>query len=246
MQILHTPSGVRFGIVESKQPSPAPTLFVFATRLEESLEDDSFYKAGRILSESGFLCVSLDMPCHGMDVREGEQPDRLEGWRTRLEADENIISDFTSKASAVLDYLIEAGYTDPQQVMACGTSRGGFIALHFAAADARIKAVAAFAPVTNLLRLREFCGTEQHATIDSLSLINHAEKLATRAIWLCIGNNDDRVSTDDAIAFTRRVVQDSSAPEKIVPVELHVLATEGHGIHATAHEEAAAWLLRQV
>ena len=246
MQILHTPTGVRFGVVEEKPNAPAPTIFVFATNLEQSLSNDDFYKVGRILAQDGFLGVSLDIPCHGADVRRGEQPERLEGWRTRLEAGEDIVAIFTAHASAVLDYLVEEGYTDTQRVAACGTSRGGFIALHFAAADARIKAVAAFAPVTNLLALREFIGMERDATSNSLALINHAKELVGRAMWLCIGNNDNRVNTDDAIAFTRRVVNDSVAQGVQANVELHVIASEGHGIHATAHEEAAAWLRQQV
>jgi len=246
MQILQTLTGHRCGLSGDKPSIPSPTLFVFATRLEESLSDDGFFKAGRILTEHGFLCVSLDMPCHGADARDGEVPDRLDGWRARLEAGEDLVAAFTARATAVLDHLIETGYTDPQQIMACGTSRGGFMALHFAATDARIKATATFAPVTNLLRLWEFFGAEEQAAVTSLALINHADKLAGRAIWLCIGNNDDRVSTEDAIAFTRRIVEVSAAPEKIVPVELHVIGTPGHGIHATAHEEAAAWLLKQL
>ena len=50
---------------------------------------------------------------------------------------------------------------------------------------------------------------EKHAGTRSLSIINSADKLAGRPIWLCIGNNDERVDTDKAIAFTRKVVAEA-------------------------------------
>ena len=62
-----------------------------------------------------------------------------------------------------------------------------------------VKCVAAFAPVTDLLALREFRGMEKHAATRSLAIINYADKLAGRPIWLCIGNQDDRVDTDKCL-----------------------------------------------
>src|SRR5205823_4645299 len=80
------------------------------------------------------------------------------------------------------------------------------VALDWAAADARVGAVAAFAPVTDLLVLREFHGMEKHAATKALDLREHAGKLAGRPIWVCIGNNDERVGTDQLIGLTRKVV----------------------------------------
>ena len=119
------------------------------------------------------------------------------------------------------------------------------MALHLAAADPRVKCVAAFAPVTNLLALSEFAAAKDHVAAKALSLANHAERLAGRPVWMCIGNHDERVSTDDAIAFTRRLtaVGVAAGKSKTPPVELHVMPSPGHSIHATAHQEAAAWIL---
>src|SRR5207249_1758397 len=128
---------------------------------------------------------------------------------------------------------------------ASGTSRGGFIAMHFAATDPRVRCVAAFAPVTNLLTLREFAGMEQHPATTSLALIHHAEKLADKAVWIIIGNKDERVGTDHAIALTRKIVAAWTHPERPANIELHVLPSMGHGLPANAYDEAAAWLLRQ-
>jgi predicted esterase len=245
VKTLQTPSGVSFALLGDKGVAPAPTLFIFAGSADDSLNNPDFAKIGHLLAKHGLLCVSIDVPCHGRDVRNGEQAGSLTGWRSRLEKEGDLVPAFTKKVSAVLDYLIKEGYTDPQKVAACGTSRGGFIALHTAVAEPRIRYVVAFAPVIDLLAVREFAGMDKHEVTRALALTNHADKLAGRAIWLCIGNHDERVGTDLSIAFTRKVVAASVAQKKPANVELHVMATDGHRIHSTAHEEAAAWLLAQ-
>src|SRR5207247_2644543 len=136
--------------------------------------------------------------------------------------------------------------TDAKKVAICGTSRGGFMALHFAAVEPRIRCVAAFAPVTDLPALSEFSGMDKHAPTMGLDLRRHADKLAGRSMWLCIGNADERVGTDQAITFTRKVVAASVAAKKPADVELHVMPTIGHRIHVTAHEEAAAWFAARI
>ena len=87
---------------------------------------------------------------------------------------------------------------------------------------------------------------QKHAATKKLDLINSTDKLAGRAIWVCIGNNDLRVSTDDVIGFCRGVVKSSTAKKKAANVELHVMPVIGHTIHDTAHAEAAAWMLKEM
>src|SRR5439155_27114503 len=136
------------------------------------------------------------------------------------------------------------------QIAACGNSRGACMAVHFAAAEPRVKFVAAFIPLTNLLIPFEFAGMESMESLPgkaafqkarALALINVAAKLAGRPIWVCIGNDDNRVGTDSAITFSRRVVEASNLQGERAAIELHVTATEGHGVYATGHEDAAAW-----
>jgi pimeloyl-ACP methyl ester carboxylesterase len=120
------------------------------------------------------------------------------------------------------------------------------MALHFAASEPRVRCVAAFAPVIDLLALREFVGMEKYLGTRHLDLRRHAAKLAGRGVWLCIGNDDQRVGTDQSIEFTRKVVSAARAAKKTADVELHVMPVIGHRIHATAHEEAAAWVAARV
>jgi len=170
VQVLQTTDGIRFGIVGSKPANPGPTLFLFANSLEETLQNSNYNEIGRRLAAHGFLQVSMDLPSHGAD----QPPERKEfpqalaqpaGTRRRLS--DSVLA----RASSVLRYLIDHGYTDPQRVAVCGTSRGGFIALHFAAVEPRVRAVAAFAPVTDLTALTEFAGMESHARTRALALV---------------------------------------------------------------------------
>lgn len=238
---LKTPAGHRFAILGEKPAAPAPTLINFATSPEATLPDPVYNKAGHLLAEQGWLSVCIDLPCHGQEVRPDE-PAGLDGWATRLKAEENVMADLTTRARDMLDYLIQEGYTDPTRVAVCGTSRGGFSALHFTAAEPRVAAVAALAPVTDLPILREFAGLRDHALTNSLSLSNRVPELIGRPVWICIGNNDDRVGTDACVSFARRLATDAAAAGKPAPIELHIMQTEGHRTHPTAHDEIAAWI----
>ena len=238
LKMLQTPSGVRFGSLGERRASPAPTLIIVGSDLEYSLTNDEINKVGRLLG--GAHCFGLDVPGHGIDVREGE-PQSLGAWRARLDKNENFVAKFARDISDILDYLIADGYSDPARIAVAGTSRGGFMGLHAMAEDSRIRAGVSFAPISELTILNEFKGLERHALTQSLALSQIAAKLADRPLWFCIGNNDRRVGTDSLIDFTRRVVA-ACKKGKTAPVEIHIMETEDHHIHDTAHEEAAEWL----
>ncbi|MBL7649811.1 MAG: alpha/beta fold hydrolase [Candidatus Hydrogenedentes bacterium] len=237
-----TPDGIEYGLWGTKVTYPAPTLFIFASDIKATLDNPYFRQCGDALAEQGYLCVSLDLPGHGTDQREGE-PGSLGTWRTRSDNNEDFIAPVTMRVRAVLDHLIATGASDPARIAACGTSRGGFMALHVAAADPRIRATAAFAPVTNLMALREFSGAKNTEHVAALSLLANAEKFAGRAVWLIIGDRDERVSSDDAIAFARRVTAISLEKTNEADVTLVVLPEpKGHTTPKGAPELAAEWI----
>jgi dienelactone hydrolase len=241
VELRETPAGVRYALrAPAEGQRPAPVLLVFATDAQRSLAEP-YDGAGRALAEHGWLCVALDAPCHGADSRPGEPP-QLEGWRARVAAGEPLLTEFCARASAVLDLLADEGLADPRRVAACGTSRGGFLALHFAAAEPRVGAVAAIAPVTELGALREFAGLEDDPAVAALDVAAQAQALAGRPVWITIGNRDARVGTDRAIRLARRLVEAAPADAAIAPVELHVTATEGHRADPRAYQDAATWI----
>jgi len=245
--VRRTPDKVRFGLIGEVGKTPAPTLIVIAHGIEDMQKQPVYTEVASLLAKQGWISVVIEPPCHGEDVRDGE-PAQLDGWRYRLEHEGDFVSAFSAKARAVLDVLIKDGVTDPERVAVCGTSRGGWLAFHLAASDPRIKAAAGISPVTRLTALREFATTRQREKAEQLDVARLAPKLAGRAVWLSIGNNDTRVNTDDAIAFTREVVRATARPDQpdaVIPVELLVAPTPGHSKIDQAHELLAAWLINR-
>jgi dienelactone hydrolase len=243
VQVLKTPGGVSYGIWGEKPTAPAPTLIILASTVEGTLGDPYYRRAGNILAEQGYLCVSIDLPCHGSEHRANEPP-QLEGWRYRAEHNEDFVAGFNKRLSEVLDDLIAQKYSDPARIAICGTSRGGFMSLQFAAHEPRIRCVAAYAPVTDLAALREFHGAEANAMVQSLDVRKQAEKLAGRPVWLIIGDQDERVSTDKAIDLARQITRASLQLKLASQVDLHVIAEpRGHTTPNGAIEGSAAWIL---
>ncbi len=246
LEVLQTDTAVRYGIWGDKSATPVPTLFVLSGTIEETLGDPYYRQSGNLLAEEGYLCVSVDLPCHGLQLRSDE-PNGLAGWRFRAERGEDFVAETVSRLNRVLDHLIQTGRTDARKVAACGTSRGGFIAIHFAARDDRVKCVAAFAPVTDLEVLREFKGLAQDPHVRPLALSRQADRLAGRPVWLIIGDQDRRVGTDNTISLARQITSASLAKKLSSQIELHVLPEpRGHTTPPGAAKQAEEWIRRQL
>lgn len=241
---LSTNDGAEFGVWPGIPDKPVPALFVMATTIDTTLGGPIYRQSGNELGLEGYVCITVDLPCHGKQIRSNE-PDGLSGWRHRCEAMENPMAELSQRLSKVLDHLIATGLVDPDRVAACGTSRGGFAALHFAAADRRVKCVAAFSPVTDLTALREFHGAENNPLVQQLAADQLAVPLADRAVWLIIGDRDQRVSTDACVRFARRVTESALAQNVSPQVELHVIPEPGgHTTPAVGPSMAAEWIRR--
>ncbi|MEX1231980.1 MAG: alpha/beta fold hydrolase [Planctomycetaceae bacterium] len=248
VEVLTTKEGIRFGIWPAKPKEPAPVLIVLANSIEGTLGDEYFRMAGNSLSQKGYFCVTIDLPCHGQEQRPDE-PAGLDGWRHRLENDDNFVAETNKKLSAVLDHLIDAGWADKDRIAAIGTSRGGFMATHFAAAEPRVRCVAAIAPVADLTDLREFVDVKNKDLVDQLALEHLAEKLAGRGVWMIIGDRDDRVNTDRTVALARRLTSKSLELGKPALVDLYVISEpQGHTTPrwAWSCEQAADWIERHL
>jgi predicted esterase len=221
-------SGRRFATTGIGRPT-TPLLFHLSTTAESSLVGE-FANMPRILASRGFLCASVDIPCHGQDRRAGE-PEGLDGWRFRIERREPLMVPFAAECAAVLDALIGQKACDPGKIFTSGISRGAFCALCLAAADPRIAGAAGLAPLTDLGALHELAG------LDVAPEQIDAARLAHKAVGLWIGNQDDRVGTDSAIRFAARSLASGA------DVELHVISgPSGHHVPARAESDAAAWI----
>jgi len=244
--VQKTSGGVEFGTWSSDITAPAPTLFILAGTIQSTLDSKYFRQCGNALAERGYLCVSIDIPCHGSQTRS-DQPNGLGGWSHRAGTDDDFVAEFNARMSAVLDHLIESGATDPSKVAVCGTSRGGFLAYHFAAHDPRVKCAAGFAPATDLAALSEFKGKEQHPLVKRLSVLSQADRLAGRSVWIIIGDQDERVGTHHAIELAQGITAASLAKKVPSRVELHVMPEpRGHTTPRGASQLAADWIHREL
>ncbi|MBS0632002.1 MAG: prolyl oligopeptidase family serine peptidase [Verrucomicrobia bacterium] len=243
LRVERLPDGMRFALLGERLARPCPTLFVFQGDIDVALKEPLYTEVGRIMARHGFLTVVLDAPAHGEDHHPGE-PAELAAWRWRLVHRQDLVGDFTRRARAVLEHLIAAGYTDPARVAAVGTSRGGYLAFQFAADEPRIRCAGGISPVTDLGALREFDGLALNPSVQALALSHRAPQLAGRPVWICIGNRDERVGTEAAIAFSRALVAATPAGQS-APVTLLVHDVAGHHSTLEDHERLAAWLLSQ-
>ena len=232
-----TKAGIEYGMWGRRPGINQPTLIVLGSTIDAILGSTYFRQCGNQLSaEAGWLCVSIDLPCHGSDTRPGESGG-LTGWRQRVEKGENFVTPFNNRLSDVLDHLIALGITDPDRIVASGTSRGGYLAFQFAAHDKRVKAGVGFAPVTDLRALREFEGMDDNELTQRLSLEATAGDLKDRHAWLVIGDQDKRVSTDLAIACARTMT------EAKVNTTFHLLSEpRGHTTPKGSADLAAEWI----
>jgi esterase FrsA len=251
---MRTPGGIEFVMIGTKRAQPAPLVVIMGNAAQQSLEDESIGLVGWLLQKQGFLSVALDLPCHGKDRRPGEPENGMSCWRTRLEKGENLLADYRTRLAGVIDHLVREGYADPARVGAAGVSRGGFMALHSAAAEPRLHYAVAFAPLTDLLALREFQGTTAAEPARALDVMLLAPKLVDRPVLLSIGNNDERVGTRHAMDFALRLMELSKEHKKPMThfwsgddIKLIVTPSEGasgHSSYQTAHQDAAEWIVR--
>lgn len=246
IEIQRTPGGVEYGCWGKPKEYPAPILFNLSGTIDATLSSPYFRQSGNELAELGYLCISIDIPSHGSQTVEG-MPDELAGWNDRATKGENFVEEFNLRLSKVLDHLLETGVADPEKIAICGTSRGGFLAIHFMAHDSRVKCAAAFAPVTDPAALRQFAKSGTHPMVKQLSLENQADKLAGRPVWIVIGDQDEGVSTQKAIDLATSITAASIKLKVDSQVEIRVMPEpRGHTTPKGAAAEAAKWIHQQV
>ena len=114
-----TLGGVEFGLWNQTSDKPAPVLLVLASTIDTTLGQAYFRQCGNELARQSWISVSIDLPCHGKQAREGE-PSGLGGWSYRLAKDEDIVYQCINEA---LRFLPLVANGDWQQAM---TELNGF------------------------------------------------------------------------------------------------------------------------
>lgn len=218
-------------------------LMTFAMDWKTSLTVEPYDITAQEFLKQGHRVLSFDIPNHGARVNEYGQA--ITGLRNAFVAGHDPFAMFTRDAVAVLDRCIEDGLTTPGKVVACGTSRAGYLALRFMAAEPRLSGVAVYAPVTDWRDLTEFAADKTNPGVAELNIANYADKLAGRPLSVVIGNHDTRVNTASCCRFYI-ALQDASARKKVDDTGLNfrVLDTPGHSSQPAWYAESAAFLIK--
>lgn len=250
--------GPRIAVLGEPPPEPRPTLLINYAAATGSLQP--YYeviastKFSAMMREAGWTVCAVDAPCHSGCDRWPLEPKNLDGWAHRYANGRNLWTPptgqvgYKQRASAGLDRLIEAGYVDPLNIWAAGFSRGGLLAAHYAAFDARVRGLALFHPVTSLPLLSPwFDGhpAPEAAVVEDVALL--APQLVGKPVYLTVNTWDATVNTDAAAVFTRSLVEAGLPTNEYVPdVTLRVQTVPGHTSPNSVYEEARAWLLERM
>lgn len=245
VKIMSTPDGVEYGMWGGTSDKPSPTIILLSGTLVDSFTRLNFLRAGELLVPHGYRCVSIDLPNHGTQAKPGYSG--LVGWGKRAAAGDDFVAEFNGRMKQVIDHLIDQGLTDPEKIVATGTSRGGFLAVRYMAFDARVKCAVGYAPVTDLRRLKEFEVARSVSAVDAMSLEAYVPQLVGRPILMMIGDRDERVGTDAAYHFARKLSESAVAADVPSQVELHILSEpRGHSLPAGVEVPAARWIYRML
>ena len=183
-------------LAEPNELSDRPALLLnFASDSATTLKTEPYSITPRMFLDAGHRALSFDLPCHGDRAVPG-QPKGIAGFCAEWVRGTDVFAGFVEEGHAVIDALIERKLAEPDRIFVSGTSRGGYCALRLMAADERIRAAAAFSPVTDWRVLKEFASVKNAPEVADLALTCFSAALVGRTVWTAIGNCDARVGTD--------------------------------------------------
>jgi dienelactone hydrolase len=234
-------AGARFPAVVRTPAALAdrPALLIHLTlHARHGLDHLPFALVPRAFLAAGHRVASFDLPNHGQRVDAfGEG---LVGMAAAMAQGHDVVADAVATGRAFVDAYETRLGQGGGAILASGSSRGGFFALHLLAADRRIAAAAAFAPVTDLPALHEFAALEDVQLVRNAAALSLVPRLADRPVYLCINRDDQRVRTESCLAFhgaLRAVAADPSLHTlRLDPGDTHTVSDE-------AYAEGADWLL---
>jgi dienelactone hydrolase len=223
--------------------APDPVLLLtFAADRASSLTVEPYSIAAAHILGHGHRAASFDLPNHG--DRIDDHGSGIDGFRDALLAGRDPFAMFVGDASALIDRCVTEGLARPGRIVVSGTSRGGYMALRLLAADQRVAAAAAYAPVTDWRQLAEFADHRDRSVVAALDLCEYTEEMAGKAVYVAIGSDDHRVSTDHCRSLAEALAGASSGPNAIrSKMECHFTDDEGHSLGAEWHRRGAVFLL---
>ena len=137
-------------------------LNISATR-HYALFDPSQNHPTKPFLDAGHYVLSFDLPHHGEHkashsdpVSEGQANGEIHNMGKAFASGDDPFEQFVADGKAALDACRERGIGVNGKTVAYGVSRAGYCCLRLAAADSRVRAVAAVSPVTDWTLLPQF------------------------------------------------------------------------------------------
>lgn len=213
---------------------PLPSFFYFSLSGSDSLCLDPYNQPVAFLHGQMIRVFSMTLPGHENDLPASEA---VQLWSEDFKHKRDPLNAFLDSFEIALAFAIEQKFVDPSKMAVGGLSRGGFVAIHAAAREERLKFILGFAPITNLTQIREFAPLEEDPAIRSLNLTQISQKIIKQHLRIYISNHDTRVHTKACVEFALSVVESATNHQVRSPkVELILYPPVGHEGHGTPPE----------
>ncbi len=229
VEIRRLPSGRRFSVLVG-QPKKAPLLLTLADSADVALAEATKNRIAVSLHSKGYVVASVDLPCFGEDARDGEIPNTLKDWATRVATGEDLMANLIADALGAIDHLAQSETIDPNRIEIHGTSAGGCAALHLAPHIPTSRKVALIAPVVNLSSLSEFSSIEHDYRCPA------ADQFVGKSIFIFANKDDPRVNAKHSIELVEAL------QAKSISAEIHLGSEKRHNVSTGFYEQAAEWL----
>ena len=174
-------------------------LLSFAMDKYTSLNIRPYNITADMFLKNGHRVLSFDLPNHG--ERIDKYGENIEGFRNALIDGADPFLVFLTDADAVINYCINEGIVNLGNIFVCGTSRAGYLAIRLLAANCKVSAAAAYAPVTDWGCLSEFVKDVDSDIVKNIRLSSYVDKIAGKPIFITIGSEDKRVSSQSCCRF---------------------------------------------
>ena len=246
-----TPAGTEYYILGTPAPGRQRVLLTLSNHDPATTHDDLatpyYTQAAIYLRRLGYLVVGVDAPSHGSQIIDPVNDVGLPGWAWRLRNGMDFVTEHNKRLHNVVSDLIAKGITAPGMIAVQGTSRGGFLAYHYAIHDDRVACALGFSPVTVLEVTPWFAPIADNPLVKQLTLSNpdRVTEIMSRPQFVVIGDRDTLVSNVAAHAWSQQV--SDAARNAGVPREIafHQLSEpKGHTVPKGGQLLGAQWILR--
>jgi len=235
-------------LLSPDRPASHPALLLMLQGARAGCLQPPYELAVQAMLAAGHHVASYDQACHGDDARPG-WPEGLVGMAQAIAAGEDPFARDIAVGQAVMDAGLAEGWATPGRIGLLGISRGGYSGLRLMAADPRIAAAAAMAPVTDWRIVRPHLDAAlAHPLVTEHTLHAYAPAFAGRPLLVVISADDDRVSTarcTEFMAAIYRAEAERPPPRRHACYHVEDL-TIGHCIAPDWHRRAAEFILRHL